>query len=202
MLIILMCIITIIGTLWASLYQLLDGDKEAGFAILLILIPAYIIGHYVLLTRKGDDLLNDLPENAKRSILYTNIIYWIVCLIVPILISIYFLFQYREVDKGIKWRSESLFGDNISLITKYDNGIKYQLRVKFDEPKSSFSKKYTVQLLDDDGFEIESFQIKDYTNIRDEKDNKIIGVTSDGSHWGVDFLEYLKIDDVDYSVTN
>ena len=75
--------------------------------------------------------------------------------------------------------------------------------MKFDEPASYFSKKYTIQLLDDDGFEIESFQIEDYKNIKDGKDSKIIGVSADGSlsEWNVSFLDYLKIDNVDYSVS-
>lgn len=170
-----------------------ENDIEDKVAISLLFVPAILFLYYMFLHNFGFNLKSEIPtKNYKRILIFA-----IISLLVSITVPGIYLFSQITLEKGAnemidrgkdESRNKKLVAE---LKTKYEDGnIFYVLKV-IDKDKLN-EKSFIVEFKDKDGFKLKEIEIKDYTNIIDEK-NKTVRIESNSSEW-MNLEEYLKID--------
>ncbi|MDO5978947.1 hypothetical protein [Flavivirga spongiicola] len=169
---------------------------ENKIAASLLFIPCIIFLHFMYIHNFGLNLKSEIPKKNYRVILVLTIISLISSIIVPG----GYLFSQINIENNAKEMIDR--GKDVSpsselianLKTKYDGTMLYVLNIvtpKRTELSPNF-EAFFIELKDKDGFNIQTIEIKDYTNLVEE--NKKYGITSNTEYY-ISLSDYLKIAD-------
>lgn len=199
--------ILILTVIWGAGYVVFEDEYIEGLALLLFLIPIYIVGKYILLTVKGEEAVEQLSIKAKKTILYSNMVALAVLIIMPLMVSGYLLKDYLEKEAKmqqisqdvITWPEEQVLGETVKIKTRWNNEeLKVILTSEYDKPAYTQEYDHIIVFRDSDGFEIISKRAysDSYSNIRDGKGGQVIGVKAEFEFY-VPAEKYMKVQSLD-----
>lgn len=171
----------------------IDDGPEKRFYQLILLIPTYIIMHFVIIHNFGFNLKFEYSAKQSRSILITALLFFVILLLL-IGWQISEIVTLQKQEEISRKESEELYahlsklrtfdkkmtayGFEGELQTKFsaENVLLYKLRISSKKPFNPDLVSFTIEFHDKDGFLIKSINIKDYTTIIDG--DKIVGIVS------------------------
>lgn len=168
-------------------------------SILILLLPVYILGHFLIIHRFGFNLNTEYTNGQRTTIVVTSIIALLIS-ITPILFAFNKMEEKRSFqvmkDMGLDYTA---YNYNGHLKIKYvDRQIFYIIHISSSASFDDNIPTFTINLLDKDGFLITEFAIIKYTRVFGE-DNKFIGIESNTNAY-MDIEEYSRIENWDLVV--
>ncbi len=167
--------IIILGILGALIYGITyeDGSSDDKLMALSLLLPVYVLLHFLLIHRFGFNLNAEYTPAQKKTILIISIISFTFLLSIPLreyLSARQLATHERNLEEMKDWGSDSTaFNYYGQLKTKYvDRKIYYQLSVNSKTAFKSTLTGFSIHLLDKDGFLIEEVPITDYSILVEE----------------------------------
>jgi hypothetical protein len=189
--------IIVLSLLGLIVYLLLfeSNNSTEKIIALSLLIPIYILFHFLIIHRFGFSLNNQYTKQQRTVILAITIISF--SFLFTISLKAYLeanrLSREEKLFEEMKdWGTDSTaFHYYGHLKTKYvDKKIFYQLSVRSKIPFTSSLTGFIIHLLDKDGFLIDEISITDYSNLVDE--DKTFGIQSNSNKY-IDLKDYSRI---------
>ena len=177
-----------------------SNDIEEKVGISLLFIPCILFLHYMYIHNFGFSLKSEIPKKNYRTILILTILSLVISIIVPVGYLLNQINIQKNAEQMIDRGTDEVTSANIKgrLKTKYENGkLLYVLNIASTSKTTELDSNietFIIELKDKDGFKIEEIEIKDYTNLVDDKVR--FGISSNSSKW-VSLKDYLKISDWD-----
>ena len=178
--------VSIIGVLLLCVQNFVDRGGSKVFVSMSILLPLYIILHYILLSAKGEAAVEQLSTKAKKTILYSNMIAFATLILAPMLFGVFALKTWSDAGNATTWDVTNAYGETITVTTKVENNqVKYLFDSKYDKPAFGRLSRHEIKLLDKDGFTLWSSEVTGYT-LKESDDGMVRGVSAEGQ--GEDYL--------------
>lgn len=177
-----------------------SNDIEEKVGISLLFIPCILFLHYMYIHNFGFSLKSEVPKKNYRIILILTILSLVISIIVPVGYLLNQINIQKNAEQMIDRGTDEVTSANIKgrLKTKYENGkLLYVLNIASTSKTTELDSNietFIIELKDKDGFKIEEIEIKDYTNLVDDKVR--FGISSNSSKW-ISLKDYLKISDWD-----
>ncbi|WP_233885967.1 hypothetical protein [Tenacibaculum piscium] len=177
-----------------------SNDIEEKVGISLLFIPCILFLHYMYIHNFGFSLKSEIPKKNYRIILILTILSLVISIIVPVGYLLNQINIQKNAEQMIDRGTDEVTSANIKgrLKTKYENGkLLYVLNIASTSKTTELDSNietFIIELKDKDGFKIEEIEIKDYTNLVDDKVR--FGISSNSSKW-ISLKDYLKISDWD-----
>jgi hypothetical protein len=178
------------GLIVLSVIVLLVGEIDEYFSWLhffLLLIPLYIVIHYLISTKFGFESRNNSDSSFFKIV---SIISIIIFILIPL--SMFYFQKKTERHENAKleilkqpktYKTDSTVYDiTCNLKTRYeDKKIDYVFQAIYGSPnKLPNITGFIVHLQDSSGFEVFEMVITDWTNSYDAKRNELIGIHKAG----------------------
>ncbi len=194
-------ILTIVGigafiVVIAGIISLNDIEEKVGISLLFI--PCILFLHYMYIHNFGFSLKSEVPKKNYRTILILTILSLVISAIVPVGYLLNQINIQKNAEQMIDRGTYELTSWNIKgkLKTKYENGrLLYVLNIESTLKKTELDSNietFIIELKDKDGFRIEKIEIKERTNLVDDKVR--FGISSNSSE-RISLKDYLKISD-------
>jgi hypothetical protein len=196
------CGLILLFALLFIIFAIISLDDRDRYLVLLFLIPAYFIAHFLIYYKFGFINIYSSSAYFSRSVNMFSIIILFLIFIGLFLSPLYFIYEsfaQKKIEKKFyhvkKWSNDSAaFGIVGELETKYqDEKLYYKFRAKSDSITfATFEDitEYTIRFSDEDGFEIGKILVNDLIRTPD-KNGKIIGHEAN-SYLSINIYDYSK----------
>jgi len=178
------------------------ADEQDWLITSLFIIPIYLNAHYLIATRFGFKK----HEPSKQTSIITislSVLTLILVGIIPLTSWNSYKKITNELETSRDWGQDTtLYNIRTDLKTKLiDNQLNYVFKARFDKKRETPNiGTYIVKLYDADGFEIEDFEIKEWTGKMDSLATKQLGIDSFGKIYWSDWQSYREIDSYNVAV--
>lgn len=199
------------------LVKLLYSDEIEWISFLALLIPCYVIFHYLISTKLGFD-----ESNVYKQRFYVIGLIFSFILLVLIPFTVYF-FEQKEAEelaeiqrqKEIEYQNKiqslkepkdlgkdtTVFNIECSLKTRFiDEKLEYIFTAKYLKERKPEIRSFTIKLLEEYGFVVEKIVISDWTRMLDPDSEILRGYGKRGSIPFENIDKYGKITSYEVSI--
>jgi hypothetical protein len=194
-------ILCLLFAIVALVFIIIDFVNYEDIEIFILVIPLYVLLHYLLLTKLG--FTSDFKIKSKLFSVIT-IISFIVFICLPLIyigkdVSNKKMIEELKVPKILT--DTTLYDIDCLIKTRYDNkNLDYLFRAEYIKEDIPTIKAYHVSFIDKDGFVVYEIKIDEWIKKLDVKTNNIGGCRANGK-FKLDSKEYARIADVDIAIS-
>jgi ABC-type transport system involved in multi-copper enzyme maturation permease subunit len=191
-------LLILLATVVFLVFQLLE-DRISGLTFFLLLLPVYVLVHYLIASRFG---FRSRFENQETFFVTSSLLSIFALILIPL--TIYFFDnheneQLREYSEKLEQPKElaaftGMYNIECSLKTRLvDNTLEYIFSANYQDAERPEIDSFKIELKENSGFMVDEFNIDTLIRVIDYESNTISGYTKKGKIPWKDPRKYEKI---------